>query len=262
MKRWFFIGGGVLAGLILLLLVILFFVVSSLDSLIKAAVEQYGSEITQVEVRLKEAEVSVTSGKGALRGLRVGNPEGFQTPNAFSLGEISLVLDVATVTKDTIVIKEIVITAPEVTYELGVRGNNIDAIRRNIEASLGKGKGKPKGKVASKDEGGGPKLVIEHLYVRNGKVNVSATMLKGRKLSAPLPEIHLTGIGKKRGGATPGEVVQKVVGAIGQGTTKAVATLNLDKVLGTAKDTVTGVKGLSEKAVEGVGGTFKKLFGN
>ncbi len=261
MKRWIFIAGGVLSALVLLVGIILFFVVSSLDSLIKVAVEQYGSEITQVEVRLNEAEVSVTSGQGALRGLSVGNPKGFQTPNAFQLGEISIALDVGTVTQDTIVVKEIVITAPEVTYELGIQGNNIDAIRRNVDASLSKGKGKSKGKSASKGDEGGPKFVIEHLYIRNGKVNVSATMLKGKTLSASLPEIHLTGIGKKRGGATPGEVIQKVVGALGQGTTRAVATLNLDKVLGTAKGTLTGVKGLVEKGVEGVGGAIKKLFG-
>ena len=68
MKRWLLIGGGVGAGLILVVVIVLFFVVSSLDSLIKVAVEKYGSEITQVDVRLKEAEVSVTSGQGALRG--------------------------------------------------------------------------------------------------------------------------------------------------------------------------------------------------
>jgi len=266
MKRWFLIGGGVVAGLILIVVVVLFFVVSSLDSLIKAAVEKYGSEITQVDVRLEEAEVSVTSGQGALRGLSVGNPGGFKTASAFRLGEISLTLDVGTVTKDPIVIKEIVISAPEITYEVGAQGNNISAIQRNVDASLRKGQGKAKteGAPGTGDQGG-LKLVIEHLYVRNGKVNVSATMLKGKKMSAPLPDIHLTGIGRQKGGATSGEVIQLVVRALGQSTTKAVSTLNLDKVLGRAKEAITGAQGALEKGTKEAkeaGDTLKKLFGN
>jgi hypothetical protein len=44
------------------------------------------------EVRLNEAEVSATSGQGALLGLTIGNPKGFKTDSAFRLGEISLTL--------------------------------------------------------------------------------------------------------------------------------------------------------------------------
>ncbi|MFQ5930372.1 MAG: hypothetical protein ACE5MK_11790, partial [Acidobacteriota bacterium] len=254
-----------------------FFVLSSLDSIIKAAVEKYGSEVTQVKVRLDQAEVSITSGEGALRGLTVGNPEGFKTDRAFSLGEISVVLDVGTVTQDPVVIKEIVISAPEVTYELGSGGSNIDAIRRNVNAYVGTGQGKAKEKSASKDDDKeGRKLVIQHLYVKKGKVNVSATMLKGKQLSAPLPDIHLTDIGKQKGGAEPGEVVEKLVRAISQGAGKAVGTLDLDKVVGAAKEAVAGMKGelerakgtgtsakdAAEKGAKSVGDTFKKMFGN
>ena len=53
-------------------------------------------------------------------------------------------------------------------------------------------------------------------------------------------------------------MIKQVIGAIGQGTTKAVTTLNLDKVLGS--EAVSGVKGAVEKGAEGVGGTLKNLF--
>ena len=51
-----------------------FFVFSSLDSLIKEAVETYGSEIIQAEVKLDGVELDPGSGRGALKGLMVGNP--------------------------------------------------------------------------------------------------------------------------------------------------------------------------------------------
>jgi hypothetical protein len=263
MKRWLLIGGALGVGLIVLVIIVIVYVYSSLDSLIKAAVEKVGSKITQVEVQLDEVEISVTSGQGALRGLTVGNPKAFETANAFRLGEVSLKIDIGTVTKDTVVIKEILISAPQVTYEFGPTGSNIDAIRRNVDAFMAtqrtgsKGESKPKD---SDDEG--RKLIIENLYVRDGKVGVSATMLKGKTLSAPLPNIYLTDIGKKKGGATPGEVVEKVLGSIGQEAKNAVGTLNIGNVMDTAKEGMAGAKATAEEATKDVGGTLKKLFGN
>lgn len=277
MKRWLLIGGALVGGLIVVIAIVLFFVVSSLDSIIKAAVEKYGSEVTQVDVRLDRAKVSITSGEGALRGLTVGNPKGFKTDRAFSLGEISVALDVGTVTQNPVVIKEIAISAPEVTYELGSGGSNIDVIQRNVNAYTGTGKGRTKEKASSKDpDKEGRKLVIQNLYVKKGKVNVSATMLKGKKLSAALPDIHLKDIGKQKSGAEPGEVVAKLVTAISQSTGKAVGTLDLGKVVGSAKEAVAGMKGqlegaqetaagakeAAEKGAKGVGDTLKKMFGN
>ena len=261
MKRWILIGGGLI---VLIVIVVIYFVLSSLDSLIIAAVEKYGSEITQTEVRLKKAKVSVTSGEGALRGLSMGNPKGFKTESAFRLGEISLKLDVGTVTKDPVVIKEIVISAPQITYELGSNGSNIDAIKRNINAYMGKGKDKPKEKSTPKDgdKKEGRKLVIEHLYVRNGKIDISTTLMQGKTLSAPLPDIHLTDIGKKKGGATAGEVAEKVFDAISKGVGSAVAKVGPSKMLGAAKEGVAGAGSLIEEGAKGAADSVKKLFGN
>jgi hypothetical protein len=274
MKRWLLIGGGLVGGLIVVIAIVLFFVVSSLDSIIKTAVEKYGSEVTQVEVRLDKAKVSITSGEGSLRGLTVGNPEGFKTDSAFSLGEISVVLDVGTVTQNPIVIKEIVITAPEVTYELGSGGSNIDVIQRNVNAYGGTGKGKAKAAPKGDDQEG-RKLIIQNLYVKKGIVNVSAAMLKGKKLSAALPDIHLKDIGKQKGGADPSEVVEKLVRAISQSSVKAVGTLDLDKLVGSTMEAVADMKGqiegakgsatsaqkAAEEGAKSVGGALKKMFG-
>jgi hypothetical protein len=120
---------------------------------------------------------------------------------------------------------------------------------RNVNAYAGTGKSKAKEKAPSKDpDKEGRKLVIQNLYVKKGKVNVSATMLKGEKLSAALQDIHLRDIGKQKGGAEPGEVVEKLVRAISQSAGKAVGTLDLDKVVGSAKEAVAGMKGQLEGA--------------
>ncbi len=127
MKRWLYISGGAIILVLVLITIGLYIVYSSLDHIAKAAVEKYGSDMTQATVRLNSAKIELSSGNGALRGLTVGNPRGFKSERAFSLGEISLRLDVGSVMKDPVVIKEISITAPEVTYEFGLEGSNIDA---------------------------------------------------------------------------------------------------------------------------------------
>ena len=252
MKRLLYIGGAVL----ILAVILLYFLYSSLDSIVKAAVEKYGSEITQATVRLNSVRIELASGKGALRGLTVGNPPGFKTDRALSLGEISLQLDASSVMKDTVVIKEISISAPEVTYEFGLKGNNIDALKRNVDAYLARGK-EPSGKAASpKDEGKeGKKLIVEQLYIRNGKVNVSATELQGKTASVPLPDIRLVDIGKKSGGATAGELAEQVLAAIGRGAANAAVSSEIGKMIGSAKLGVIG-----EKAKES-GGALQKFFG-
>ncbi len=246
----------VLIGIAVLVIVIaagVYWFLGNLDSLVKTANEKYGSEITKTEVTLDKVELSPTSGAGSLSGLTMGNPAGFKSDYAFKLGQVSVSLNTDSLGGETVVIKEVVIAAPAVTYEIGSAGSNIDAIRKNVEAYTGGG-----GSSGGGEEGDDVKLVIENLYVRDGKVSVSATALGGKSLGAPLPTIHLKDIGKDSGGASPGEVADKVIKAISNGATKAVGTLNLDKILGGAGGVA---KDVVEKGKGAIGGTLNKLMG-
>ncbi len=279
MKRGLAIGGGIVVVLILVVGIGGYYLLSNLGSVIVAAVERYGSEVTQTQVSLANAEVDITTGEGALSGLKVGNPSGFQTDSAIALGEISVKLDTNSVTEQTIVVKEIAVTQPEVTYEVGDAGSNIDAIRRNVEAfaaAQGGGGGSSGGseQPASEDGGGERKLVIDDLYIRGGTVNVSATFLQGETLSAVLPEIHLTDIGKGSGGATPQQVVELIVAALGDQTGKVISGMNLDALRQGATGLIKEGAGAATEAVGGAAGealdsgakeaegTIKKLLGD
>ena len=184
MKRALVIGGGIVVILVVVVVAVAVFILGSLDKLIQEAIETYGSEMTQTRVALNEVEIDLASGMGALRGLSIGNPAGFNTPTSIKLGVISVTVDTATVASDPVVIKEIVIGNPDVTYEIGPERSNMTAIQNNVDAYMkqhgltGDGTAEPRATE-------GPKLVIEDLYVRGGTVNVSATILEGETLSAP-----------------------------------------------------------------------------
>jgi len=227
-----------------------YYLLSNLDSLIKEAVEKYGTEITKAEVALNKVELSPTSGEGALHGLKVGNPAGYKTDSAFRLGTVSVNVDTATITEDPVVIKEIVVDGPEVTYEMGGdAGSNVDQLKKNVEDYVDPGGGESK-------DSGGPKLIIENLYIKNGKVNVSATALGGKKLGSSLPDLHLKDIGKEKKGATPGEVAQKIMDSLSGGIGQAVSGLGLDKLKGAVTEGVDKAKKALE---EGAGDVTKKI---
>ena len=249
-----------LIGAVVLVIVIggaVFFLISSLDSLVVAGVEKFGSEITRTRVRLKEAKISITSGEGALRGLSIGNTSGFKTEYALRLGEISVSLDTATITQNPVVIKKIVIASPEVIYELGEGGSNIDAIQRNVNAYMAKFKSAP-AEQKKAGAGDGTKPIIENLYISGGKVNASAGFLQGKTLGAGLPDTHIKNIGKNQGGASPGEIAEKVTSSIRRQTTKAIVPLGLDKLAGAAKAGIKGAAEMIEKGAKGALGGLEK----
>ncbi len=267
--RWIIIGAAAIVGIVVIVVVV---VLSSLDSAIQSAVETYGSEITRVDGSLDEVEIETTSGKGALNGLTVGNPPGFETDNAFSLEQIRIRIDMASLTEDPIVIKKIAITGPRVTYELGSDGSNIDAIKQNVDAFVASLGG---GGEAEASGGEGPKLVVENLIIRDGEVRVSVTMLEGKTLDTPMPDIHLTDIGKDDGGVTPGEFAEKVIDAISDSVGSAVADVDLgigeavDSVKETTSEAMDAieesageVEDLVDQSTEGLGDAIDNMFGD
>lgn len=253
MNRAMKIGLGMGLGILVVTGGAVFYVLSSLDSIVKSAVERYGSEATQATVRLGDVEISPTTGQGALRGFLVGNPDGFNSPSALKVAGIRIDLDESTLTEPTVVINEIVVDKPVVTYEIGAQGTNIEAIHRNVNAYAGAQKqqrttGGTAGGGAPSKEGDDLSLVIRRLRITNGTVKVSAGGIAGGNLSATLPTIQLTDVGKDTGGVTPAEMIELVFNAMRWRITASVATINLENMLGSIGK---GLEGAADGGVEG-----------
>ena len=248
-----------------------YYFASNLDSLVKAVVERYGSEATQARVSLKAVELSPTSGTGRLQGLTVGNPKGFATAEAISLGDIRVSLDIATLQSNPIVIKEVLITQPAVTYEYASSGSNLETIQKNVQAYAARFTGQPA--TSGSNQGGTTpaggktdaaaerKVIIERLLVTDGKIGVSHAALQGRSMTSSLPTIELKDIGKEKGGATPAEVAEKVIGTISAQASR-VASSDLQKQLGAAlKEQAGAIGGAASGAAGGAAERLKGLLG-
>lgn len=269
-----------LAAIIVLVIGGLVYVYVNLDDIVKTTIEKAGTRVTLAEVTVDGVSIEATQNTAAISGLVVGNPDGFKTDYAFSLGNISVRLDGSTLTSDTIRIIEVIVDSPSVTYELGNGSSNIATIQRNVESFVQRVSG-PSGAggadgagdgAANEDAGASTKIIIDNVYVRNGNVGISAALLQGQKLSTNLPEIHLKDVGKEDNGATPAEVAGEILTAINASVFKAVSSLNVDGLLQGVGDLGKGVVGAvggvagtgGEKLKDGanaLGGAVKGLFG-
>src|SRR3970040_1891103 len=107
-------------GLIVVVILIVVAVIGItlfLDGAIKKGVETVGPKITKVDIKLDGVSLSIFSGGGSIKGLVVGNPEGYKTPHAISVGKASLSLKPGSLLSDKIVVNSIRVEAPEIIYE-------------------------------------------------------------------------------------------------------------------------------------------------
>src|SRR5256885_2172959 len=109
-----------IARIVLVLVVLLIVAVGVsiyfLGSLVKKGVETVGPEITRTEIKLDGATLSLLSGSGKLKGLFVGNPQGFKTASAIKVGSVSVGVAPGSIFSDKIRVREINVVAPEITF--------------------------------------------------------------------------------------------------------------------------------------------------
>ncbi len=240
-------------GLVVLLaiVVVLTLVVSfALGPIIKSAAENIGPGVLGVPIEVESVQVFPWTGTVRLKGLVVGPPEGYAA-NLAELHGFSMSLQIRSLFSDTIVIRQIVIEGPEVTYELSGLKSNIGALLAGLEGE--EKDEKPDEKEEKKADDAGKKVVIEHFLFSNGKVRLATTLTGGKGVVLPLPKVEMHDIGKDKEGVS-------TLSAIRQ-TTAAVSIA----ILTTVKDGVVGIAGLgvdATKLIVGTAGEGLMLAGN
>lgn len=252
------IGAG---ALLVVLIVAVTYVWSNLDSIVKDAIQTYGSEATKTVVRVDTVKLELTDGKAQIKGLTVANPPGFTDPNIFSLGEISTKIDINTINQNPIVIDEILIKAPVVVYEINKAGvANADILKKNV------GGGSSKADSESSASGGEElKMIIRKIVVEGSSAKVRIAAL-GQDQSVTLPKIVMTDVGKKSGGATAAEVAAQLSDRMLGNIKGSVAKIGVSKYIGKSADDIKAQmqKGIGGKTgtMPDVGGALKGILGN
>lgn len=263
-KRLFKLGFVALILLVGLIVCLTLF----LGTAIKKGVETVGSQLTKTDIRLEEVKLSLLSGRGEIRGLVVGNPKGYKTDMAMTLGNAKLSLAPTSLLSDKVIIRSFVAEAPEITFEGGFKDNNLSKILDNVksvtrDASKKKSK-EPKSKPETKGETKAPgqtKLQVDELLMSGAKLHVSLSGMGGTAMVLPLPNIELRNLGQGEEGITVAELVQEILKQVSERSAKVVVDTAADprKAAADALDQVT--KELPDavgKAVNEIGDLLKK----
>ena len=259
-----------LIALVVLAIVAVIAVALFLDGAIKKGVETFGPRLTKVEIKLQSVSLSLLSGSGTVKGLVVGNPEGYKTPSAIRVGTATLSLKPKSLLSDKIVITSINVQGPEITYETDLRHDNLSKILANVqEATRGGGQepAKPKEPAQPKEPGQpkeakpAKKLEVDELVISGGRVHVNVTTLGGQAATIALPDIHLQDLGTGPDGITPAELTKMVLEAIEKGATKAASGAVADIRNGAVyftKDAGSLRSNAVDNVTKGLGGFLKK----
>ncbi len=179
-----------------------------LDGAVKRGVETFGPQMTKVSVKLDDVSISTLSGSGSIKGLVVGNPEGYKTPHAISVGSATLALKPTSILSDKVVVRKMEVIAPEITFEGGFGGNNLSKILSNLEETTG---GSDTNAAAKPDEGPNQKLQVDEFIIRDAKLLVSITGMGGKTVPVVLPAIHLKDLGTGPDGITAAELTKVAI---------------------------------------------------
>src|ERR1051325_5109085 len=218
-----------------------------LDSAVKKGVETVGPMITKVDVKLDGVSLSLLSGSGKIKGLVVGNPEGFKTPHAIQVGSAALSLAPGSLFSDKVVVKSIRVEGAEVTYEGGLLGgDNLHKILDNVTAATGGGDASPKDKDSGKPA---KKLQVDDFLITGAKLIVSLKGTGGFAAPVPLPDVHLTNLGQGPEGITAGELTHKALTAL----TADAGRIALNVLNDVGKGAVNAAENAGKSAVDSVG---------
>ncbi len=244
-------------GVVVLLLLIAggaYYLFSNLDGLIKQAIETYGSAATQAHVGVGGVKLSLQNGAGAINGLTIGNPAGFSTPQAVSVGQIAVTVDTASIAgSGPIIIDQVSVASPHVTYEVAGLGktSNLQTIEQNVNAYSASVSG---GQASQSSAKPARKEIIRSLDITGGQVSLASSLLGGKSVTVPLPPIHLTNVGGS-GGASPAVIIQQTLGAV-----VAKASTVGASALSASLGTLSGAAGAAQGAVGGAAGTVGNML--
>jgi uncharacterized protein involved in outer membrane biogenesis len=197
----------IILGLVVIILLALaggvYYVVTNLDALVKAAIEKYGSEATKTAVRVERVHISLGGGSGTITGLTIANPSGFAAPTAFSLGEIHTAINTKALTDKKIVIDEVRILAPQITYEMNTdKQGNLNVLKDNLVAATPK----QTGPVEKKPEGKPLVLTIRHVILQDAALHATLVPLNNKQYDLKLPKLEMTNLN-----GTPAQIARQIL---------------------------------------------------
>jgi hypothetical protein len=216
---------GIVIGILVLIIVVAIGVGLFIGPIVKTGIETIGPKITKVSINVDAVDISLLTGSAKVKNFIVGNPDGYKTTNAISIGTAAIGVNPFSVFSDKIVVRSIHVESPEITFQGGLGGNNLSKLMDNVNGTA------QQGGPVSTNAAGQPKpskkIEVDDFLITGAKVHGTLILFGSREVtlpSLPIPDIHLTDLGTGADGLTATELTRAVLNAITSATIKAVAS--------------------------------------
>ncbi len=207
-----------------LIIVALVSIYTYLDLIAEKAIEKYGLKALGVPVTVGKISVKLLDGRFVFKNVKIKNPEGFKYNNAMEIGVISVQLEIKDIFEDLIKINSVNIENPNIFYELGVNGDNIQALKSNTASNKASAANSDK-TPAKKGESKNKKIIVSKLFINKAKVNFVLDKVAEKTLT--LPDVYIQNIGKDSKGVTVENATDQVLREL----SKAISKANVQSVL-------------------------------
>ena len=217
-----------LAGLVAILIIGFLGATFFLDSIVKSGIEDVGSDMAGTQVTVENVSVSPFSGSGTVDGLKVDNPDGFESEHAIVLQSIDISMDVTSVFSDEILVDEIAIKEPAISVIQKVPENNLRMLMKNFNETM------------AEESASSSTMIIDHLVVQNGQVTVTPSIGGTKSATVKMDKLELRNVGKEGSNSTE-QVVNQVASAVINEALKKAVSGELENLKDKAKDAVEDI---------------------
>lgn len=210
---------GIVVGVLLIVVVgAVVYIAQNVNSLVENAIEDLGSKALGTTVRVASVDISLTEGRGTIKGLEIANPKGYDGPYLMQLDEITVDLDLDELSAETIVLERVLIDGARIAAIVkGKDDSNLQTLMDNLDTGSS---------AAAETDAGEITVIIDQLDFVNAQATVDAVFLS-EQVAIDVPDVHLSGIGRKEGGATAGEAAAALLKPITEAVVREMITRSL-----------------------------------
>ncbi len=197
----------IVLGLVIVLVVIVLVALGMIDSLAKRGVESGATYALGVETTVDELDLSLIGGSLRMDGLKIGNPEGYQTPHMMKSGRFDLAVRIGSVFSETVELSRFELDGLEVNIEQKLMTNNISEVLENLKRFESE---------APAEKEPGKRVKIDRVLIKNVVANVQvAGMGEAGRLSVKIPTIELENVSSDNADGIPiSELTARLVMAV------------------------------------------------
>lgn len=222
----------------------IYYVLGNLDTLVKQAIEETGTETLGTKVFVGGVRIHLTDGKATIHSLEVQNPPGFSQKPMLSLQDLMARISYS----EGLVIDEVIINRPHILFEQKGTESNFQRVLDHMNAQ---GSSKDSKETTSKSDEEETEYRIDRLEIRDAKVTV-ITDASQKPKEAVLKEMTFENLQ-----GTEGQIALQMMTQISKRLIKEFAVQaiqgeiqkRLDNGLG---ESVKGVKEQGKKLLEGL----------